>query len=58
MARFYRDLHGSNHLFRLVSPFGWWIRSPHYVLMLRLIGALMVAMALLILFVMIRGLIT
>ena len=56
IARFYRHLHESNRVFRVVAAFGGWIRSPNYPMALRMIGALMVAVAVLLFWVMIRGL--
>jgi hypothetical protein len=56
IARFYRRLHESNRLFRIVSPFGAWIQSSYYETALRAIGALMVCLAVLLFSIMIRGL--
>jgi len=56
LAQFYRHAYKSNRIFRVVSPFGGWIRSPNYETAIRTIGALMVGVALLLLWVMIRGL--
>ncbi len=59
LTRFYRRQYPSKgFLGALISPFRIWVESAFYETWLRVAGAISIALALFLLFVMVRGLLT
>lgn len=57
IVRFHRKQHESHRLLRTLFPLDRaWVESPYYEVWVRLLGALMIAVTVLLLFVMIHGL--
>jgi hypothetical protein len=56
IAGVYRRLYPNDGFFKLFFPFRIWMESPFYVISMRVFGGISIAVAFLLLFVMIRGL--